>query len=80
MKLQDYLTKHGAQKTAYKLIDVKVTNILGLGLENLPDTAILSDYIEEIADILENEPENIKAIKEILNSIDLEFIEELILG
>lgn len=80
MKLQDYLNQYGAEKTAYKLIDIKITNILGIGLESLPETSILAEYIEEIADILQDDPTNTEAIKEILNNIDLEFIEELIYG
>jgi predicted aldo/keto reductase-like oxidoreductase len=77
MKLQDYLNKNGARQTAEKLVDNRIIRITGLSMHDLPDTTEVWDIVEELEAILENDNFDIQGIKDILNEITLEYIEEI---
>jgi hypothetical protein len=76
----EFISKHGEEKTAYKLIDKQVSRIFGLSLSDLPDTCDLANVLEELADQLRDNPTDKEAIRAILHSIDIDFIEQLIHG
>ena len=76
----EFIAEHGEEKTAYKLIDKQVSRIFGLNLSNLPDTCDLANLVEELADQLRDNPNDKEAIRAILHSIDIDFIEQLIYG
>jgi len=80
MTILEFIAKHGEEKTAYKLIDNQVQRIFGLGLSDLPDTCDLANVLEELADQLRDNPADKESIKSILMQVDIEFIENIILG
>jgi hypothetical protein len=80
MTILEFIAEHGEEKTAYKLIDRQVNRIFGLSLSDLPDTCELADIVEELADQLRDNPTDKESIKAILHSVDIDFIQQLILG
>jgi hypothetical protein len=76
----EFIAEHGEEKTAYKLIDKQVNRIFGLNLSDLPDTCDLANLVEELADQLRDNPTDKEAIRAILHSINIDFIEQLIHG
>ena len=80
MTVLEFIATHGEEKTAYKLIDRQVQRIFGLSLSDLPDTCDLANVLEELADQLRDNPADKDSIKAILHSIDIDFIQTLILG
>jgi len=77
MKLKEFLAENGTRKTAEKLMDLRVLNVIGLSYNDLPDSCELWDIVEEIETELMEENFNIDKIKDILKEITPEFIEEL---
>lgn len=80
MTVLEFIAEHGEEKTAYKLIDNQVQRIFGLSLSDLPDTCDLANVLEELSDQLRDNPADKDSIKEILHSIDIDFIQTLIYG
>ena len=80
MTILEFIAEHGEEKTAYKLINNQVIRIFGLSLSDLPDTCELAETIEELADQLRDDPTDKESIKSILHSVDIDFIQTLILG
>lgn len=79
LTLKEYIETHGAEKTAHKLIDQRILALCGLSILDLPDTCVLADIMEELADVLQDNPNDKEAINEVLRQIDFEFIEELVM-
>jgi hypothetical protein len=77
MKLKEFLAENGTRKTAEKLMDLRVLNVMGLSYNDLPDSNELWDIVEEIETELMEENFSIDKIKDILKEITPEFIEEL---
>lgn len=76
MTIQEFANKYGARKTAIKLVDYRIFNIIGLMTSDLPDTSELCNIYDELEDLIEDGYEaNKDSIKEILQDIDLSFIE-----
>lgn len=80
MTILEFIAKHGKEKTAYKLINNQVLRVFGLGLSDLPDTCEVAEIVQELADQLTDDPTDKESIKSILMQVDLEFIENIILG
>lgn len=78
MKLQEFLAINGARATAEKLVNMQVQQVTGLCMSDLPDSNELWDIVELIEEEL-NEGEDVSyaRIKETLQEITPEFIEEL---
>jgi hypothetical protein len=76
----EFIAEHGEEKTAYKLIDKQIQRLFILSLSDLPDTCDLANLVEELADQLRDNPTDKEAIRAILHSIDIDFIEQLIYG
>jgi hypothetical protein len=79
MKLQEFLAINGARVTAEKLVNMRVQRVTGLSMSDLPDRNELWDIVEEIEAELneDNEGVNMERIKEALQDITPEFIEEI---
>ena len=77
MKLKEFLAENGTRKTAEKLMDLRVLNVMGLSYNDLPDSNELWDIVEEIETELMEENFSIDKIKDILKAITHEFIEEI---
>jgi len=80
LTVKEFIANHGVEKTAFKLIDNRVVDILGISIYDLPDTSEVADLVEELADILHDNPNDKESIKYILNQIDFEFIERIVYG
>lgn len=78
MKLQEFLAINGARATAEKLVNMRVQQVTGLCMSDLPDSNELWDIVELIEEEL-NEGEDVSyaRIKETLQEITPEFIEEI---
>ena len=79
MKLQEFLAINGAKVTAEKLVNMRVQQVTGLCMSDLPDSNELWDIVEEIEAELneDNEGVDMGRIREALQDITPEFIEEL---
>ena len=77
MKLQEFLAINGARATAEKLVNMRVQQVTGLCMSDLPDSNELWDIVEEIETELMEENFSIDKIKDILKAITHEFIEEI---
>lgn len=80
LTLKEFIAKHGEEKTAFKLVDKRIESIFGLSIFDLPDTSEVAELVEELADILQDNPNDKESIKYILNQIDIEFIERIVYG
>jgi hypothetical protein len=79
MKVQEFLKLNGARKTAEKLVNMRVQFVMGLNMADLPDSTQLWDIVEEIEAELneDNEGVDMGRIREALQDITPEFIEEI---
>ena len=79
MKLQEFLAINGAKATAEKLVNMRVQQVTGLSMSDLPDSNELWDIVELIEEELNEDKEGVSyaRIKETLQEITPEFIEEL---
>ena len=79
MKIQEFLAINGARATAEKLVNLRIQYVTGLSISDLPDRNEIWDIIEEIeAELDEDNPIiNMERIKEALQDITPEFIEEI---
>jgi hypothetical protein len=78
LTILEFISKHGEEKTAFKLLDERVINLYGLSLLDLPDTSEVAEICEELSDQLKADPTDKQAIKSIIHLIDADFIEHLI--
>ena len=77
MKLQEFLAINGAKATAEKLVNMRVQYVTGLSMSDLPDRTELWDIVEDIEEELNEEDFSMQRIKESLQDITPEFIEEI---
>ena len=77
MKLKEFLAENGTRETAEKLADLRVQNVMGLSMADLPDSIQLWDIVEEVENELMNKDFEIEKIRDILKQITFEFIEEI---
>jgi hypothetical protein len=79
MKVQEFLKLNGTRKTAEKLVNMRVQFVMGFSMADLPDSIQLWDIVESIEEELKEDGEefSFNKIKETLNEITFEFIEEI---
>jgi hypothetical protein len=79
MKVQEFLAINGARVTAEKLVNMRIQFVMGLSMADLPDSTQLWDIVEEIEAELneDNEGVDMGRIREALQDITPEFIEEI---
>lgn len=63
------------RKQAIKILNEEVESMVGLSLADLPDTALLADFIDELECMIEEE-EDPDDIKEAATEFAREFIQE----
>ena len=78
MTVLEFIAEHGEERTALKLIDKRIERIFGLSIFDLPDTSEFAELITELADILQDNPNDKESIKAFLLQIDIEFIERIV--
>jgi hypothetical protein len=79
MTILESLEKNGHYKTARNLTNQTLIYRFGLDLDSLPDTTQVADFIETLADLLEGYPALKNEVRNHLNGLNNEFIENLIL-
>lgn len=53
MTVEQYIEKHGTRKTAAKMVNKKILRIIPFSLDDLADTPIVMNWIDEIQETLE---------------------------
>ena len=77
MKLQEFLNANGPRKTAEKLMEIRIFQITGLSIEDLPDRTEIWDIVDEIESLLEEQDFDLKTIKSQLSEVTFEFIDQI---
>jgi hypothetical protein len=77
MKLKEFLAINGTRATAEKLVNLRIQYVTGLSMADLPDRNEFWDIIEDIEEELKEEDFSMQRIKESLQDITPEFIEEV---
>lgn len=78
--VQKMLERDGdAYTTARNILNFRVMSLMGLGLDDLPDTTEVADAIEAIADAIDDDI-NEADIKMILSDFNFETVEQIIYG
>lgn len=77
LTIEKMLERDGnAYVTARNILNLRILSIMGIGLDDLPDTAEIADIVEGIADAIEDDVDE-QTIKNILSDVTFETIEEL---
>ena len=77
LTIEKMLERDGnAYVTARNILNLRVLSIMGIGLDDLPDSAEIADIVEGIADAIEDDIDE-QTIKNILSDVTFETIEEL---
>lgn len=77
LTIEKMLERDGnAYVTARNILNFRVLSIMGIGLDDLPDTTEIADIVESIADAIEDNIDE-QTIKELISEVTFETIEEL---
>lgn len=77
LTIEKMLERDGnAYVTARNILNLRILSIMGIGLDDLPDTAEIADIVESIADAIEDNIDE-QTIKELIREVTFETIEEL---
>ncbi len=79
-QLNSLVNLHGSRVMSNRLINSKINQIVGLDMNDLPDTSELCDVIDELDELLQSKDYTIEDIRNVLNSINIEFIQEMVFG
>ena len=63
------------RKQAISILNEEVESIAGLSLDDLPDTALLAEFVDELESMIEDE-EDMDDIKQAASEYAREFLEE----
>jgi hypothetical protein len=63
------------RKQAIKILNEEVESIVGLSLADLPDTALLAEFVDELESMIEDE-EDMDDIKQAASEYAREFLKE----
>ena len=80
VELQSKIDEIGSREVSRKLVNSRIYRILGVDMMDLPDTSELCDVIDELEGLLDSKDYTIEDIGSVLNTIDFEFIENMVLG
>ena len=80
VELQNRVNEIGSREVSRKLVNSRIYRILGIDMMDLPDTSELCDVVDELEGLLDSKDYTIEDISSVLNSIDFEFIENMVLG
>lgn len=79
MKIREYIKTYGERKTAIKLVSDTIYIHCGMEISELPDTEQLCNMYDEIEELLKIPSiVNSRKIREILDNINFDFVENLI--
>jgi molybdopterin converting factor small subunit len=79
-QLNSLVNLHGSRVMSNRLINSKINQIVGLDMNDLPDTSELCDVIDELDELLQSKDYTIEDIRNVLNNINIEFIQEMVFG
>jgi hypothetical protein len=79
-QLQLLINLHGSREVSIRLINSRLNKFVGLDMNDLPDTSELCDVIDELQEVLDSKTFSIDEIKDVLNNIDMEFIQDMVFG
>lgn len=80
VELQNRVDEIGSREVSRKLVNSRIYRIIGIDMMDLPDTSELCDVVDELEGLLDSKDYTIEDISSVLNSIDFEFIENMVLG
>jgi hypothetical protein len=79
-QLQLLINLHGSREVSNRLVNSRINKIVGLDMNDLPDTSELCDVIDELDELLQSKNYSIQEIKDVLDTINIDFIQEMVLG
>jgi len=62
------------------LVNSRINRIVGLDMNDLPDTSDLCDIVDELDELLQSKDYTLENVKNILDGIDIEFIQDMVFG
>ena len=79
-KLQLLINLHGSREVSNRLVNSRINRIVGLDMNDLPDTSDLCDIVDELDELLQSKDYTLESIKNILDGINMEFIQDMVFG
>jgi hypothetical protein len=79
-QLQLLINLHGSREVSNRLVNSRINKIVGLDMNDLPDTSELCDVIDELDELLQSKDYTIEDIKNVLDNINMEFIQDMVFG
>ena len=79
-KLELLINLHGSREVSNRLVNSRINRIVGLDMNDLPDTSDLCDIVDELDELLQSKDYTLESIKNILDGIDMEFIQDMVFG
>ena len=79
-KLQNQVNEFGSREVSRKLVNSRIYRVIGIDMMDLPDTSELCDVVDELQELLDSKDYTIENIRSVLDTIDFEFIENMVLG
>ena len=71
---------HGSREVSNRLVNSRINRIVGLDMNDLPDTSDLCDIVDELDELLQSKDYTLENVKNILDGIDMEFIQDMVFG
>lgn len=79
-KLELLINLHGSREVSNRLVNSRINRIVGLDMNDLPDTSDLCDIVDELDELLQSKDYTLENIKNILDGINMEFIQDMVFG
>ena len=79
-QLDSLVNLHGSRVMSNRLINSRINKIVGLDMNDLPDTSELCYVIDELDELLQSKDYTIEDIKNVLDNINIDFIEDMVFG
>ena len=71
---------HGSREVSNRLVNSRINRVVGLDMNDLPDTSDLCDIVDELDELLQSKDYTLENIKNILDGINMEFIQDMVFG
>ena len=71
---------HGSREVSNRLVNSRINRIVGLDMNDLPDTSDLCDIVDELDELLQSKDYTLENVKNILDGINMEFIQDMVFG
>jgi len=79
-QLQLLINLHGSREVSNRLVNSRINRIVGLDMNDLPDTSELCDIVDELDELLQSKDFSLQEIKNVLDNINMDFIQEMVFG